>query len=71
MATIPAGAKITFFDPHRRFTQAEVDAFMAPIYCGEPPPFIKVQRVEEAEACFVLDPACFNQSFLLSRNDRN
>ena len=71
MATIPTGAKFSIFDPHRRYTKAEVDAFNPPIYADHPPPFIQVQCIEEAEACFVFDPGCFNASLPLKRDDRN
>lgn len=49
--------KFEIFDPNRRFTKAEAEQLESEMGMK----FIAVQRIEEAEACYVIDPICFRK----------
>lgn len=56
-------ASVEIIDLHRRYTQAEMERlsqYPLPGYQGLR--FIAVQRIEEAEACYIIDPSNFGDS---------
>lgn len=54
---LPAGFEI--IDLHRRYTKAEMKRLSQ---CDSGMKFIAVQNIEEAEACYVIDPSNFGYS---------
>ena len=60
MVQLPSDFKYEIIDLHRRYTKAEMERLSQPLFPGdEGMKFIDVQRLEEAEACYVIDPSNF------------
>lgn len=60
MSQIQSGCEFEIIDLHRRYTKAEMERLSQPLFPGdEGMKFIAVQRLEEAEACYVIDPSNF------------
>ncbi len=60
MSKIPPGTKFEIINLNRRYTRAEMERLSQPKFPGDDGiKFIAVQRIEEAEACYIIDPSNF------------
>ena len=63
MSNIPAGTEFEVIDLGRRYTKDEMERLSQSPFPGIGGlKFIAVQRIEEAEACYIIDPSNFGSS---------